>query len=159
MPSVGVIKISSSCDLSIFSSQVDPHCVEGGGDAPKRSLSPSIGELWPDIDKLDEVNRGATFVGDLSGGTLRERSSSMSVVRVNESASPTNKMTLMDNAPGPSSAPPRGHGRGRGSVRKKRPHRFWPLPPELSHPTCGGRLWIDGIRLQPVWIGANEKLF
>jgi hypothetical protein len=64
MPSVGVIEISSSCDLSVFS-QVDPHHAEGGGDAPEESLSSSIGELWPDIDKLDQVNRGATFVGVL----------------------------------------------------------------------------------------------
>jgi hypothetical protein len=65
MPGVGVIEISSSCDLSVFFSQVDPHHAEGGGDAPEESLSSSIGELWLDIDKLDQVNRGATFVGVL----------------------------------------------------------------------------------------------
>jgi hypothetical protein len=75
--------------------------------------------LWPDIDKLDEINHGATFVGDLSGGALRERSSSPSVVRVNKRASPVNKRALMDDAPGLSSALPRGHGCGRGSMRKK----------------------------------------
>jgi hypothetical protein len=32
----------------------------------------SIRELWPDIDKVDEINRGATFVRDLSGGMLHE---------------------------------------------------------------------------------------
>jgi hypothetical protein len=75
--------------------------------------------LWPDIDKLDEVNHGATFMGDLLGGTLHERSSSRSIARVNERASPANKRTLMDNALGLSSTLPRGHGRGRYSMRKK----------------------------------------
>jgi hypothetical protein len=31
MASTGVIEISSSCDLSVFPSQANPHCVEGGG--------------------------------------------------------------------------------------------------------------------------------
>jgi hypothetical protein len=51
----------------------------------------SLEDLWPDIDKLDEINREATFIGDLLGGTLRERSSSLSVARVNECVSPANK--------------------------------------------------------------------
>jgi hypothetical protein len=93
MPSAGVIEISSSCDLSVFSSQVDPHHAEGGRDAPKGSSSLRIGELWPDIDKLDEVNHRATIVGDLPGGTLHERSSSPSTARVNEHANPVNKWT------------------------------------------------------------------
>jgi hypothetical protein len=117
-PGVGVIKISSSCDLSVFSSQVDPHRAEGGGDVAEGSSSPSIGELWPDIDKLDEVNRRATFVGDLPGSTLHEQSVSALVARVDERANPANR-TLVDDAPGPSSAPPRGRGRGRGFTREK----------------------------------------
>jgi hypothetical protein len=44
----------------------------------------SIGELWPDIDKLDEINRGDTFIGNLPRGTLHERSSLLLVARVNE---------------------------------------------------------------------------
>jgi hypothetical protein len=64
-PSVGVVKISSSCDLSIFPLQADPHRAEGGGEAPDGSSSMSIWELWPDIDKLDEINCGSIFVGDL----------------------------------------------------------------------------------------------
>jgi hypothetical protein len=71
-PSAGVIEMSSSCDLSIFPSQVDTHRTEGGGDASEGSSSPTIGELWPDIHKLDEVNHGAIFMGDHSGGTLHE---------------------------------------------------------------------------------------
>jgi hypothetical protein len=89
-----------------------PPRANGGGGAPEGSSSTSIWELWPDIDKLDEINRGATSIGVLSGGTLREWSSSSSVARVNERASPVNKRALMDDALRPSSAPPRGHGRG-----------------------------------------------
>jgi hypothetical protein len=57
--------------------------------------------------------------GDLLGGMLHERSSLPSVVRVNQHANPANKRTLMDDALGPSFAPPRGHGCGKGYVRKK----------------------------------------
>jgi hypothetical protein len=112
--------------------------------------------LWPDLDKLDEINRRSTFIGDLPGGTLRKWSSSSSVARVNRRANPTNERALMDDAPRPSFALPRG--RGRGSVRK-RPHRFCPLPPKLSRPACEGCLWIYSICLRPVWIEVNEKSF
>jgi hypothetical protein len=142
--------------LSIFSSQVDLHRAEGDGDVAEGSSSLSIGELWPDIDKVDEVNRGAMFVGDLSGSTDCERSLLALGVRVNEHVNPMNKRTLVDDAPGPSSAPPRGH--GRGSTRKKAT-QILAAAPELSHPTCGGHLLIDSIRLRPVWIKANRKLF
>jgi hypothetical protein len=118
--------------LSIFCSQVDPHRAEGDGDAAKGSSSSSIRELWPNIDKLDEENHGATFVGDLSGSTLCERSSSTLVVRVNERANPTNKRTLVDHAPGPSSALPRGRGSGRGSMRKKAPLILAATPRAIS---------------------------
>jgi hypothetical protein len=116
-PSAGVIEISSSCDLFIFPSIADPHRAEGGRGAPEGSPSTSIGELWPDIDKLDEINHEATFIGDLPGGALHERGSSLSVERVNKHVCPANKRTLMDDALKPSFALPRGH--GRGSVRNK----------------------------------------
>jgi hypothetical protein len=105
--------------LLVFSSQVDPPCIEGDGDAAEGSSSLSIGELWPDIDKLDEVNHGATFMGDLPRNMLREWSSSTLVARVNERENPMSKRTLVDDAPEPSSTPPRGRGHGRGSMRKK----------------------------------------
>jgi hypothetical protein len=119
MPRAGVIEISSSCDMSVFALHVDTCRIEGVGDAPEGSSSLSIGELCPDIDKLDEINHRATFMGGLLGGMLYEGSSSSSVVRVNERASPANKRTLMDDAPRPSSAPQRGHGCGWCSTRKK----------------------------------------
>jgi hypothetical protein len=105
--------------LSVFPSEGDPHRTKGGGDAPKGSSTPSIEELWPNIGKLDEINHGATFVGDFLGATLCERRSSPSIARVNEHFSSANKRVLMDDAPGSSSGLPRCRGRGRDSVRKK----------------------------------------
>jgi hypothetical protein len=58
-PSGEVVEISSSYDLSIFSPGADSPHAEGVGATPVGS-SPSIGELWPDIDKLDEINREHT---------------------------------------------------------------------------------------------------
>jgi hypothetical protein len=63
-PSGEVIQISSSsCDLAIFSSKDGSQRDEGTGAVPGGSSSVSIGELWPDIDKLDEVGRGGTSTG------------------------------------------------------------------------------------------------
>jgi hypothetical protein len=60
-PSGKVAEMSSSYDLSIFSSRADPKCVKivevvSGGS------SLSIGELWPDIDKLDEIRHEDTSI-------------------------------------------------------------------------------------------------
>jgi hypothetical protein len=99
----------------------------------------SIGELSPNIDKLDEINREATFVGDLPGGALHERSSSLSVVRVNERASPVNKRALMGVAPKLSSAPPRG--RGRCSMRNKATQILSTAPRAIS--PCMQRSFVD----------------
>jgi hypothetical protein len=74
-------------------------------------------ELWPDIDKLYEINcEGASMVS-LPGGALRHQSSLPSVVRINKKVKPATKRALVDDALGSSSAPPRG--RGRGSTRNK----------------------------------------
>jgi hypothetical protein len=63
-----VIEISSSsCNISIFSSKASyPHdknteATQGG------SSSASIGELWPDINKLDEVAHEGASVWNPQG--------------------------------------------------------------------------------------------
>jgi hypothetical protein len=53
-PSGEVAGKSSSYDLLIFSSRADSTSAKIVG-AASRGSSPSIGELWPDIDKLDEI--------------------------------------------------------------------------------------------------------
>jgi hypothetical protein len=55
-PSGEVLEVSSSCILSIFSSGADPQCAKGIEVTPEGSSGMSIRELWPDIDKLDEIN-------------------------------------------------------------------------------------------------------
>jgi hypothetical protein len=39
---------------------------------PEGSSSASIGELWPDIDKLDEINRGGASMESLPRGMLHD---------------------------------------------------------------------------------------
>jgi hypothetical protein len=62
-PQGDLIKVSStSDDLLLFSSKTGSHPNEGAGVAPKGSSSVSIGELWPGIDRLDEVGPESTSV-------------------------------------------------------------------------------------------------
>jgi hypothetical protein len=58
-PSDEVIEISSSYDLSVFSSGADSPHAEGVGATPVGSRL-SIRELWSNIDKLDEINHEDT---------------------------------------------------------------------------------------------------
>jgi hypothetical protein len=73
-PSDEVIEISSSYDLSVFSSGAGSPHAEGVGAFPVGS-SPSIGELWPDIDKLDKINREDTSVVHIHEVGLHESES------------------------------------------------------------------------------------
>jgi hypothetical protein len=58
-PSGEVIEISSCYDVSVFLPGASSPHGEGVGATPVGS-SLSIGELWPSIDKLDEINREDT---------------------------------------------------------------------------------------------------
>jgi hypothetical protein len=51
---------SSSYGLSLFSSKAGSHPGENVGDVVNLSSSVSTGELWPEIDQLDEVSPGDT---------------------------------------------------------------------------------------------------
>jgi hypothetical protein len=51
---------SSSYGLSLFSSKVGSHHNEGAGATLGGSTSVSIGELWPDIDRLNEASHEGT---------------------------------------------------------------------------------------------------
>jgi hypothetical protein len=70
-PSGEVVEISSSYDLSVFSSGAGSSHAEGVGATPAGS-SPSIGDLWPDIDKLDEINREDTSAVHICEVALRD---------------------------------------------------------------------------------------
>jgi hypothetical protein len=58
-PSGEAVEISNSYDLSVFSPRVGSPHAKGVGATPTGS-SPSIRELWPDIDKMDEINHKDT---------------------------------------------------------------------------------------------------
>jgi hypothetical protein len=107
--SVEVIEISSSYELSIFSSRAGSQSDEGAVAAPDKSSSDSIGEFWPDINKLDEINCAGTSVIGLSGGALHEWRSAPLVPGMSESTKPATKRASLDNAPGLSTVLPRGY--------------------------------------------------
>jgi hypothetical protein len=73
-PSGEVIEISSSYDLSIFLSGASSLHVKGVG-ATTAGSSPSIRELWPDIDKLDKINREDNSVVHIREVGLRDSES------------------------------------------------------------------------------------
>jgi hypothetical protein len=131
-PSVEVVKISISCNLSVFSSKAGSQRVESGGAAPEGWSSANNRELWSGIDKLDEINHGGAFVENLPGGAPREQSSSQLVVRANKHVRPMGKGPLMDDAPGPSTVI---------CFISARNKATWILSAvlELSRLACGGR--------------------
>jgi hypothetical protein len=103
--------------LSTFSSRADSQRNEGTRATPEGSSSASIGELWPDIDKLDEINGGGGSVESILRNIPRDRSSLPSVVRTNKNVRLVAKRAVVDDAPGPSTAPQRGSGRGSAKNR------------------------------------------
>jgi hypothetical protein len=46
-----------------------------------------------------------------------------------------------------------------GASQETKPRRFCWILPELFHLVCGGPSSIGSVRLQPVWIEVNGKLF
>jgi hypothetical protein len=86
--SIEVIKIYSSCNLSIFSLKADSRRDKGTGATLEGSSSASIGESWPDIDKLDEINHGGASVESVPRNVIRDQSSLPAVVRANKSVRP-----------------------------------------------------------------------
>jgi hypothetical protein len=77
----------------------------------------SIGELWPDIYKLDEINHGGTSAINILEVVLRKKKSLASVEKTNKHVRHGGKGALLNDAPGPSNILPKG--RRKGSVKKK----------------------------------------
>jgi hypothetical protein len=108
-PNGEVAEMSSSYDLFIFSSGADPDCaqiveVASGG------LSPSIGELWPDIDKLHEMHREDTSVVCTHDVSLHGTKSIASTNKDDRHSMPSGNKALLNDAPGPSNIKSKGHG-------------------------------------------------
>jgi hypothetical protein len=104
-------------DLLIFSSKASSHRDKGMTVMPRRSSSASIGELWRDIDKLDGAAQEGAFASSYRGSSPPGPSSIQSNKGTEDDAMHAIGRASLDDAPGPSSALPRGY--GRGSTRSK----------------------------------------
>jgi hypothetical protein len=106
MPSGEVVQVSSSYDFSVLSLKADAQFSEGSGNVPEGSSSVSIGELWAEMDMMDEISHGGTSIGTVPRSTYHERRSLPSVKTTAKRASHMNKGALLDHTPGPSNAQP-----------------------------------------------------
>jgi hypothetical protein len=110
-PSGEVAKISSSYNLPIFYSRADPQRAESVEVAPEGS-SPSIGVLWPQIDKLDEIQREDTSVVHTHEVAHHDRKSLASAKKIDKRSKRSGKGALLSDAPGPSNIMSKGCGKG-----------------------------------------------
>jgi hypothetical protein len=111
--------MSSSYDLSIFSSGADPECAEIVEVASGGS-SLSIRELWPNIDKLDETRHEDTSIVHTCDGSLHGRKSIALDEKADRRSRHSGTKTLLSDALGPSNIKSSGRGSGsrRGKLRK-----------------------------------------
>jgi hypothetical protein len=116
-PSGKIIEICSSSNLFVFCSGADPQCAEGLEAASMGSSSVSIRELWPDIDKLDEVSHGGASTVAIPEVAPRAAKSQASVEKTDKCAKRKSEKALLKDAPGPSIALPKS--RGSGSTKRK----------------------------------------
>jgi hypothetical protein len=77
-PSDDAAQKSSSYNLSIFSSGTNSEGVEVVA-ATREDSSPSIGELWPDIDELDDPPCKDTSVVHARNASIHRKRSSASI--------------------------------------------------------------------------------
>jgi hypothetical protein len=155
-PSGEVVEISSSYDLSIFSPGADSPHTEGVGATPVGS-SPSIGELWPDIDKLDEINREHVSTVHIHEVALHDSESLVLNKKTNKQArrrggGKCSKPMLLGHLVLCRKATER-------VPRRKNLRKICPLPPEQFLLVCRGHLLMGNIHLRLIWIEVNGKLF
>jgi hypothetical protein len=112
---------SSSYNLSLFSLKAGSDHGGGAGAAPRESYNTGIGDLWHEIDSLRGADHEGTFTivthccleastlrplsGAAGGGALKKR-------KIKESMRDATKNVVLEQAPGPSSTPPKGCGGG-----------------------------------------------
>jgi hypothetical protein len=114
-PSGVVAEKSSSYDLSIFSSRADSQGAEIVAIASGGSSS-SIRELWPDIDKLDEIQREDTSVVHTHDVSVHGRRSTVSAEKASRRSRREGRKALLKDVPGMSNVKSKGHG---GSFAKR----------------------------------------
>jgi hypothetical protein len=111
MPSGEVAEKSSSYDLSIFSSGADPEGAEivavmSGGS------SPSIGELWPNINKLDEIRHEDTSVVHTCDVSVRGRKLIALAEKAGRRSRRKGNKALLKDTPWTSNIKSKSHGSG-----------------------------------------------
>jgi hypothetical protein len=130
MPSGEAAEMSSSYDLPIFSSGAD-HEYAKIVDVVSEGSSSSIEELWPDIDKLDEIWREDTSIVYTRDVSLRSRKSIASPEKVDRHSRCSGNKSLLSDAPKPSNI--KSKGRGSDSMKRK-PERIWSATPRTISP-------------------------
>jgi hypothetical protein len=100
-PSGEVAEKSSSYGLSIFSSRAHPEGAEIVA-VESEGSSLSIGELWPDIDKLDEIGHEDASVVHTHDVSVHGRKSIASAKKVGRCSRCKGNKVLLKDAPMPS---------------------------------------------------------
>jgi hypothetical protein len=100
--------------------------------------SSSIWELWPDIDKLEEIQHEDTFVLQTHDVPVRGRNVVASTEKADMRSRCGGDETLLNDAPGPSNI--KSKGRVSGSVRKEAAQILSAAPGAISPCVCEGRL-------------------
>jgi hypothetical protein len=116
--------------LFIFSSGANSQHAEGIEVTSEGLPIMSIAELWPDIDKLDEINHGGVSAINIPEVMLREKKSWTSVEKTNKPARCRGKGALLNDAPGPSNILPKG--RGKSSMKRKAAQILFGAPGAIS---------------------------
>jgi hypothetical protein len=110
-----VARKSSSYDLSIFCSGANSTGAKIFEAASGGSCL-SIGELWPNIDKLYEIQHGDNSVMHAYDILVRGKKSTTSVEKAHKCSRHEGKKALLKDVPGTSNVKSKGHG---GSSAKK----------------------------------------
>jgi hypothetical protein len=147
-PSGEVGEKSSSYDLSIFSSGADPKCAE----VASEGSSPSIGDVWPDIDKLDEIRHEDTFIVHTHDVPVHCRNVIASAEKADRRSRCIGDKALLSDAPGLSNIKSKGH--ISGSTRRE-PARILSAAPEAISP-CMRRSFVDRQYSPSIGMGLSE---
>jgi hypothetical protein len=108
-----------------------------------------IGELWAEMDMMDEISHGGNSIGNVPRNAHHERRSLPSVKKTGERACHTDKGSLLNDTPRPSNVQPQGR---RRCLTKNKATWILFAAPELFHHICEGHLLIGSISHRPVWI-------
>jgi hypothetical protein len=151
MASGEVAEKSSSYDIYIFSSGANSQGAKIIA-ATVGGSSPSIGELWPDIDKLDEIPREDTSVMHARNISVHGRRSTASAENAGRRSSREGKKALLKDIPGTSNIKSKSCG---GSSAKMEATRILSAAPGAIS-LCMQRSFIDRRYSPSTGMGLSE---